>query len=103
MSDDATSVDSIERTLSACPECDSPSLESRPGGMNSHGPTRTKYRCITCAHTFDDPIKRPARGSNNTLRGDSLASKLAKANPDDVGIQQSAPVREKPKQIGETE
>jgi transposase-like protein len=75
-----------DRQVLACPECDSPSLSTRPGGINSGRATddHDRYYCTQCNARFETPTERAAKTTRGGIRGDSLAARLAKANPDEV-------------------
>lgn len=73
----------MTREITACPDCDSPSVTLRAGtdfgGRPYHGPGQ--YRCEDCGARFDEPITREAR-TGHGLGG--LAQRLHDADADDV-------------------
>jgi len=69
-------------TVLACPHCDRSSVQ--------HASPDT-YRCEVCNETFTDPVERERRGPSR-IRGDSLASMLEEANPDDLATDGGQPV-----------
>lgn len=68
------------RKVQACPECDETKIYHRRSEPREH-----PYKCQKCGTEFDDPVRRKAHPSGGR-RGDSLASKLANNNPDELGI-----------------
>lgn len=68
--------------ITACPECDSPSIKPRNPGKPSSPPSHTtNWYCNNCGAQFDEAVER-AREHRPGRRG--LAGKLARAEPDDL-------------------
>jgi hypothetical protein len=64
-----------------CPRCRRASITPCPGGLASTKNTDHQWRCENCAHEFDDPAMVQGRG---TVRGDTVAGKLERMDPDDL-------------------
>jgi DNA-directed RNA polymerase subunit RPC12/RpoP len=62
-----------DRTVIACPECDSPVVDVlNPKAINGDG--GTPYRCCDCGAEFDDPTRRPPHHESDSRSG--LAKRL---------------------------
>jgi transposase-like protein len=74
----------MTETVLACPECDSADniFRRNPGKASTLGERETKWRCSDCATEFDEPVRRPAKGSTPPITGP--AARLLEANADDV-------------------
>jgi hypothetical protein len=72
--------DSIE----ACPECDSPQIEVRPGGYRSlpYRVGEERYCCEACGARFDDPVRRARKQPGENRSG--TARRLVEADPNDL-------------------
>lgn len=74
MSESSTDDTEHSETVLACPDCDRASV--------NHA-SKDLYRCEVCLETFEEPVERERRAEPR-IRGDSLASALDEADPDDL-------------------
>lgn len=69
-----------DRTILACPECDSPGIRRRISAIGN--PDEPDWRCSACTAQFNDPTRRASRGSGHTVSGHALT--LEKMDADDL-------------------
>ncbi len=71
----------MSETLTACPNCDSASIETRQRDSmigNGEGP---KFYCRECTHAFDNPVERTP---HNPHHASGLEKQLLEADADEV-------------------
>lgn len=69
--------------IAACPQCDSPqvfSTNAAPGGFEP----RAGWYCKDCGAAFDEPTRRPRKGSNNAGAKRGLARALEDMDAEEV-------------------
>jgi hypothetical protein len=67
--------------IPVCPECDSAAIYQRTG---RNVPAEVAYHCEDCYADFDEPARRE-RFVQPRLGSDSLAQRLDRMDPDDLG------------------
>jgi transposase-like protein len=69
-----------DNTISVCPNCDNPTIDCLPGGMNKN--VQHKYRCHNCGEKFDSPDEREPKKTGSGDKRKGLSKKLAETDVD---------------------
>ena len=68
----------MSREITACPECDKTQIQrrvGRVGGRQRKGDPGHDWRCVDCAATFDEPVRRPVHADSG-ITAQAMLSRL---------------------------